>query len=189
MNAPTYILAGGRSSRFGSDKARALLRGQPLIVRLAQRVTGPVTVVAKRSYEDLGLRTIPDIHPDRGPLAGLYAALRDCHEDWLLLLSCDLLELRPQWIDRLTRCATDDVRAVAFRNDHWHPMPGLYHRDLLPGVEARLARSELALQRLLDAHAVAVPLDFPLAQANTTDDLRRFEQARERSVPSGANDH
>ena len=97
---PVYILAGGRSSRFGSDKARALLDGEPLVARLARQiepVARRVTVVAEAAdtYADLGLRTIADRRPGLGPLAGLEAALLDATNppkstaDWLILLSCD----------------------------------------------------------------------------------------------------
>jgi len=79
---PVYILAGGRSSRFGSDKARALLDGEPLIARLARQIApiaAGITVVADapEKYADLGLRTIADRRPGLGPLAGLEAAMLD----------------------------------------------------------------------------------------------------------------
>ena len=48
---PAYILSGGRSSRFGSDKARALAAGKPLILHAADTVApvaASITVVADR---------------------------------------------------------------------------------------------------------------------------------------------
>jgi molybdopterin-guanine dinucleotide biosynthesis protein A len=76
---PVYLLAGGRSSRFGSDKARAELAGVPLILRLAHQVepvASPLVVVADRrdKYLDLGLTTIADALPGLGPLGGLLTA-------------------------------------------------------------------------------------------------------------------
>ncbi len=54
-----YILAGGKSRRFGSDKARAEAKGVAVIVRVAEAlasIAGTVTVVADRAgrYDDLG---------------------------------------------------------------------------------------------------------------------------------------
>ena len=60
---PAYILAGGRSVRFGSDKARALVEGEPLIRRVADglaQVTGSITAVAQQAdaYADLGVKHV-----------------------------------------------------------------------------------------------------------------------------------
>src|SRR5437867_170131 len=97
MHLPLYIAAGGRSSRFGSDKARADVNGIPLILHVARRLEEAVsslTVVAdvEHKFEDLQLRTIADQHPGFGPMAALHAALDDQkHEGWLLLVSCDFV--------------------------------------------------------------------------------------------------
>lgn len=84
------ILPGGKSSRFGSDEAWALMDGLPLIVRGAQRLQPGVaqtSVVAAAAghYADWGLRTIADLSPGSGPLAGLQAALHGSTADqWVL---------------------------------------------------------------------------------------------------------
>lgn len=174
-----YILAGGRSRRFGADKARAPVDGQPLLQRVAATLAaavGPVTVVAARhgEYEDLGLRTIADNHPDRGPMGGLEAALADRGHGWVLLASCDFVCLRSHWIDRLLQ-SNSAAGAAAFRGERWEPLLGLYHTEILPLVRRRLAANQLAVKKLLDdASATPVPLpqDWPqLAHVNTRVDL------------------
>ncbi len=75
-----YVLAGGKSRRFGSDKARAMLAGQPLLLHVARQlepVCSCVWVVAQRAgqYDDLGLPTLGDLALGLGPLAGLQTAL------------------------------------------------------------------------------------------------------------------
>lgn len=178
---PVYILAGGKSSRFGSDKAMALLDGKPLILRLAKSIeplAASMTVIAESpdKYASLGLRTIADRTPGCGPLAGLESALCDCtHSTWLLLLSCDLIVLNALWIDLLLHHRRDSVRAVAFRPDRWQPMLAVYHRDTLPIVQRRLAERQLRMQDLLDElNTIEAPLphDWPtVLQANTPTDL------------------
>ncbi len=187
VQVPAYILAGGRSSRFGSDKARALVDGQPLIVRIARSIeptASPITVVAARAnaYVDLGLRTIADLYPGAGPLAGLQASLMDCEAPWILMLSCDLLEVQPQWIELLLKRRIDQAAAVAYRHTFWEPLMALYHRRLLPQVEHRLRSGQLRMQTLLDeVHAVAVdpPPDWPARiQANSPEDLKRIRRVQ-----------
>jgi molybdopterin-guanine dinucleotide biosynthesis protein A len=179
---PAYILAGGKSSRFGSDKARALLTGQPLIRRIADAVSLcalSVTAIADvpDKYSDLGLRTIDDTTPGQGPLAGLEAAMLDCAmPSWLLLLSCDLIDVRQPWIESLLRMRTDGARCIAFRpGGLWQPMLALYHTSALAIVQRRLVDRRLRMQELLDqleAIESPLPTDWPeVLQANTPDAL------------------
>lgn len=187
MHLPVYILAGGRSSRFGSDKARAVLDRLPLVERVCHLVEGvasSVTVVAEAAdkYADLGLRTIGDVHPGRGPAGGLATALSDVREGWLMLCPCDAVVIRPAWLATLVEhaeAATQEVDAITFRDRYWQPMPGVYHVRGLAVVDRLAAEGSCSMQRLLDSvRSVALPLpsDWPARwQANTREELRGFE--------------
>jgi molybdopterin-guanine dinucleotide biosynthesis protein A len=185
---PAYILAGGASRRFGSDKARAEIDSVPLILRLARSVepcVARVVVVAARAdeYADLGLNTVGDLIPDCGPLGGLLTALCDLGDaDWLLLLSCDLTEFRPQWLDALRAARTPDARVVAFQSEPRQPFPALYHQDLIPSVREALDQNRLLMQGLLRSTATAtapLPSDWPqVPQANTREDLDRYRSSQ-----------
>jgi len=185
---PVYILAGGRSRRFGSDKARALFQGRPLLSHVAamlEPVAASITVVADRmgKYDDLGFRTIADRRPDLGPLGGLDTAIADlpADRDWLLLCSCDALVIRTAWLARLTNAIADDREAVAFRSERWQPMPALYARAAAPIVSRQIEQDQRSMQALLNRLCVSdlpLPDDWPKHwQANTLRDLRNFHAA------------
>ena len=180
-----YVLAGGRSRRFGSDKALAEIGGEPLLLRVA-RLAAPlaaeVTVVADRTdrYPTLGLPTIADEVPERGPLGGLLTALGALGaRDWALVLTCDLLVLKPAWVDTLATAARGH-HAAAFRGDRWQPFPGLYHRSLLGAARGAVERDELAVSHWLEAVGavgVPIPADWPeLVQANTRQQLEQYRR-------------
>ncbi len=107
---PAYIMAGGRSSRFGSDKARVQVDDSPLLLALRCeliRQGHSVEIVADRAnrYADLGVECLVDWQADQGPVAGVATALkhREQHQPgWLLLLSCDLLVWRAAWFKQLS---------------------------------------------------------------------------------------
>lgn len=181
MTWPLYIFAGGKSVRFGpEDKARALLDGVPLVVHVARALAthvSDITVVGRTpgQYEDLGLRTIADHALDLGPLGGLQAALQDAPTPHIFVTGCDLIGPRGAWLSALAEAPGP---AAAYRDDvRWHPMFARYGRALLPEVEARLARGDLAMWRLLDAvDACALPLPpdwSSMYSVNTPDALRR----------------
>lgn len=179
---PAYILAGGQSSRFGSDKARVPFKGMHLIEHargLLQPAASSFTVVADRAdkYADLGLRTLGDLNPGLGPAAGLQTALNDLSQDdsWLLLCPCDAVVIHPHWLAQLLAARNDDAHAIAFHGDRWQPMPALYARHCLPIVDEQLRLNQLSMQRLLDrlnTTRLPQPSDWPHAwQVNSVDEL------------------
>lgn len=190
--SPAYILAGGKSSRFGSDKARAVLGGSPLVVRIAEilrGVCGDVTVVADvaEKYVDLGLTTIADRRRNCGPLAGVEAALNDRIErfgsGWIMLASCDLAGLKRDWVARLNdELVSEPVPpgAVAFRDSFWQPFPAAFHTGLIPVLEELLESGRASFQKLLSdsrtsTRALSLPADWPsIVQVNTQEELDRI---------------
>lgn len=177
-----YVLAGGGSRRFGADKARALLRGKPLVVHAAEVVEqacGDVAVVSapERSYEDLGLRTIVDEVVGLGPLSGLHTALTDAGTGFVMLAACDFIGAKAEWLEQLAARARPG-RGVAFRDEHrWHPVFAIYSTELLPEVRRRLADRELSLQGLLDGFGD--PVDAPPG----------FERARSIDTPQALSEY
>lgn len=185
---PIYLLAGGQSSRFGADKTRALLHGRPLIALLAEQLAplaSQITVVAGAPdlYLDLGLRTIADRSPGRGPLAGLQAALEDCpHEGWLALVAGDWVGIDVAWLQALADAATPDAHCVIYQDGPYpEPLLGLYHTSIRPLVEQHLASDRRAMRALIaEAPCVRLqpPPDWPrAANINRPEDLQRFMQS------------
>lgn len=184
-SVPVYILAGGHSRRFGSDKARVHVEGEPLLARVARDLAGVASRVAvvadaQGAYDDLGLRTIADARPGQGPMGGLERALGDLApgEDWLLLAPCDLLGIASSWLETLLAARGPQSGVVAFRGARWEPMPALYHAGLVDSVRDRLAAGERSLWRLIEA-ADPVALPHPpgwerAVQVNTPGDLERY---------------
>jgi molybdopterin-guanine dinucleotide biosynthesis protein A len=162
---PVYILAGGKSNRFGCDKARVEVEGRPLLVRVAtslQPVAAEVIVIADRpgKYRDLGFETIADRRPGLGPLGGLQAALSHRNDGWLLLASCDRIGIRPEWLQALFAGRTNGAPAVVFRGEIWQPLPALYHTRLAPEVDAAIDAGRLTPWMLLEQTG-AMALDLP----------------------------
>lgn len=167
-SARAFILAGGRSQRFGSDKALARPRGRSVLqvthdLAMAPLLSHGVVAIARHAgqYDALGVPTLGDHTPDLGPMGGLATALRHLDDDhqWALLLPCDLWGMRREWLDMLLTAPRRGQRAVAFKGEQWQPLPGLYHRSLLSSCEAMLGQGRAALWHLLEAaHTLALPL-------------------------------
>ena len=188
---PVYILAGGRSRRFGSDKARAVVQGRPLLCHVANMLepaAASITVVADRAgkYDDLGFRTIADRQPGLGPLGGLDTALADlpAENHWLLMCSCDAAVVRREWLQQLMAGRGEAYDAVAFRSSRWQPMPGLYARTARSTIAHCIDGGNWSMQRLLDqlrSRDISLPTDWPEHwQINTPQDLHRIQRDKDR---------
>ncbi len=151
----TFILAGGKSSRFGSDKARADITGEPILSRLARVTHGLNTNVIVSSdtgarYSDLNIAEIADITPGFGPLSGLQSILTRLATNKALILTCDMPLVSIKILQRLISEYHDDHLACVFGvRDTIFPFPGIYHKKILPHVEKKLNRNELSVCSLL----------------------------------------
>jgi molybdopterin-guanine dinucleotide biosynthesis protein A len=158
-----YVLAGGRSSRMGRDKARLPLVGQPLVAHAVAkllRVTGEANILAGSAPGDAALQQfgplVCDNHPGCGPMAGIEAALRHSAHEWNLILPVDVPFLPAAFLDAWVRHVLDRIGGrspVALFRVGELPQPTvlLVRREVAPVLTAALGRGEFkvlpALQR------------------------------------------
>ncbi len=172
------ITAGGRSSRFGADKALALLHGRTLLSHVAgslQDCPARLLIAPAGKYVLDGWKVIPDTRPGEGPLAGLEAALRHTTTGWLAFTGVDLPALTPDFWATLARARTPDALAVLPLDRERRPQPlaGLYRRELLERVTELLDGGERRLKLAVSPeNSVLVNgLSPALRNVNTPDDL------------------
>ena len=150
-----FVLAGGASRRMGLDKALLEFHGKPLLVRAAELLDRHVDSVAivgnPERYRKLGFAVIPDTIPNRGPLAGICAALGNSAHEWNLILACDmplvgnaLLEIL---VDRARLTQADAV--VPETPQSPQPLCAAYHRRCLPAIKRTLEHSEASVHEAL----------------------------------------
>lgn len=141
------VLAGGASSRLGRDKAREAVAGKVLLVHAVEAVTAvcsEVLIAGERAgREDLdlpsGARWVPDIHPGRGPLAGLHAGLAAARYDITLAVGCDMPFLNPLLLASLVRLAPGHEAVVPRVGGSLQTLHAVYTHACLAHAEALLA--------------------------------------------------
>ena len=98
LPATAIVLAGGRSARFGSDKAEALLRGRSMLDWVLAAVSGvcdEVIIVGGPPRERPGVRYLAEEGDLRGPLGGMVAGMRVARFDACFATACDAPLLAP----------------------------------------------------------------------------------------------
>lgn len=156
--ATGVVLAGGRSTRMGQDKAALLLGGEPLVrraVRRLQRALAEVIVAGPAELSALvqGVRIIEDTQLGQGPLAGVGSALRAVSTPWVFVVACDMPFVAPDLVRAMVdlALAPPEVDAIVLRTARGtEQLHALYGMSCLPALEAQLAAGDRAVHHLLD---------------------------------------
>lgn len=176
------LLAGGRSRRFGADKACVEVEGRAMIGRVYEALA-PLCVEVLVSVADASTayplsgpaRSVVDRAPDAGPLAGLDAGLAASATPWLLAIACDLPFLTTAALRLLVMARSEEVDAVVAvaPDGRMQPLCACYHRRVQPTVADQLAAGDRAMHALLDRLTVpTVQLSAEaLRNVNTPRDL------------------
>jgi molybdopterin-guanine dinucleotide biosynthesis protein A len=153
MNFGAVILAGGKSSRMGRDKACLEIGGQSLLARQIQcvRAAGAreVFISGRRGtdYSPLGCPVLEDEFPEAGPLAGIAAALAAVREPLLLVLAVDMANISGDFLGRLHAHCGEGLGAVPVCDKILEPLAAFYPK----------AADELARKLLAATNGVASP--------------------------------
>jgi len=144
-----FVLAGGRSSRMGSDKALELFGGRPLIQRalsiLAEVAAGP-RIAGSRSTLAGYAEEIPDTFAEAGPLGGVHAGLSASVAEWNVFLPVDVPLMPASLLRCLVELAilTGSPVTVATLNGRMEPFPVVLNRSVLPQITDLLERQDAA---------------------------------------------
>jgi molybdenum cofactor guanylyltransferase len=148
-----FILAGGRSTRMGTDKALVMFEGRTLLVHaldVARTVSSDVRIVGDAAKFAAFAPTVEDIFPGCGPLAGIHAALRASSSDLNLMLAVDMPFLTPDLLrylaDRARNSpATVTVPYCAAGNQ---PLCAVYRRAFTQTAENALKQGRYKIDAL-----------------------------------------
>ncbi len=169
------VLAGGLSTRFGSDKALAELDGHTLIARAVDALSGWCEHVVVAGRETAPAPTVPDWpRPGMGPLAGIAAALHLARDEgYEAVLTCGVDSvLLPEGLPDLLAPAPAFVAG--------QPVIGLWPASALAAIEAILtSEGKHSMRQFAEAiGARAVHSAVEPANINTPADLAELEKRR-----------
>ena len=174
MNFSAVILAGGKSSRMGRDKAFLEFEGTPLLarqVKLAREAGAREIFVSGRANTDYAAFSCPvllDDFPDAGPLAGMERALGACAMPMLLVLAVDMPHMTASLLRELAARCRRDVGVIPRANGRIEPLAAFYPKAssqlsaslLVSGAKAVTGFAERCVR-----DGLAESIDLPLGRA------------------------
>ncbi len=150
------ILAGGQSTRMGTDKALLQFNGQPVIERVYRSMAGLFnkTVLVTNhpeQYRFLPCPAVADHFVESGPLAGIHAALTWTTTDWVFVVACDMPLISTVVIRYLCNLADDYDAVVPCSSTGTEPLHALYNRRCLTVIEPMLQQGHRRIAELHEA--------------------------------------
>ena len=195
MKTIAVILTGGMSRRMGRDKGSIIFEdGETMLSRLIRRYRDAfdelyISVNERGRFDTGGAKELVDLHPGKGPMAGLEAAFTLTDADQAFLTAVDLPFGEPALAHRLAACR-EDADACFIRRDDGRPEPlfAIYDRRVLPAVSHCLAWDEHAFRAMFDKIKVRelreeelpeFALDHILFNVNRPTDLEQALEQRQ----------
>jgi len=149
MNVTGIILAGGKSSRMGTDKGLVDLNGNPMItysINVLKNVVSKVIIIANQpGYKQFNLDVYPDLIPNKGPVGGIYTALSCSKTEQNIIVSCDTPFITKKLLNNLLLESKHyEVTIVKFKNKI-HPLIGVYNQSVKSIFEENIHKNKLKL--------------------------------------------
>jgi molybdenum cofactor guanylyltransferase len=185
------VMAGGKSSRMGTDKSFVPFLGKPMIERVLTQVQGlanEMILITNNPvpYAYLGLPMAGDIYPECGPLGGLHTALHHAANDHVLVIACDMPWLqRPLLEHMISLRHTADI-VIPRWLEHPEPLHAIYSKACLLPIENRLKARQFKLVgffadvtvHYLERQTITQfdPEGQSFSNINTPEELQRWEK-------------
>jgi len=174
MNFSAVILAGGKSSRMGRDKAWLEVDGEALLSRQVKLVrqwgAGEIFISGRpeTNYSAFGCPVLSDKFADAGPLAGIERALAAATSSLLLVLAVDLPALKLQFLQWLIADCRANLGTIPRLNGRLEPLVAVYPKAAHFLAESSLAAGQNAVG-MFATHCVESGLaqfkEIPAAEA------------------------
>ena len=188
-----FVLAGGKSTRMGRDKATLPFAGRTLLesaLALARSVTEDVFILGSPELYGAYGEVIADIFPGCGPLGGIHAALTHAKSDLNLILAVDTPFLSNRLAAYLVERARESRAVVTAPEIDSYPQPlcAVYRRDFLAIAEQALRAGRYKIVPLFPQGRTLVTPEAELERFAFTAEMfenlntpEELEQARRRA--------
>lgn len=176
------ILAGGKSSRFGSNKAFCEIEGstfvQNIISKLKPYTQEVILSGSKDIYKNLDIPVIPDQFENIGPIGGIYSALHYSSTPWILVCTCDMPLISGGIIMKLLT-SVEEQKMIAWNfEDQRGLFPLLISKDMLVVVEEMIRTKQYRIKNLLQNENTMI-LDIPQEWQHLFVNINTYEEYKQ----------
>lgn len=178
------ILAGGRSSRFGQNKAFAQFHQKTFIERVLRVMRGLFSEVVlvtntPQEFHSLPIKILVDNEPYQGPMGGITTALECSRHSTIFVVACDMPLLKEEVVREIVERGRGYDAAIPVHDAYKEYTMALYSKKLLGPMLAAIEKGNLSLKEFCKTitHVAWIPIESEsAANVNTQHDLKKLEE-------------
>ena len=188
-NITGIVLAGGKSSRMGSDKGLLKIDDTTFIERIIEAMkplVNQIIIVSNNpEYDQFGYTRIEDDIKDSGPLAGLYSGLKHSNSEFNLILSCDIPLIKTEMLKMLVEADYKNNEVTQIEcNGKTMPLIAIYQKKCMHKCLELLQQGERRLRiavNQMKTNTILIDTEFDVfvQNINTKEDLKAISHAIE----------
>lgn len=153
-NITGIVLAGGKSSRMGTDKSHLIFNDKTFIEHsiyaLKEIATEIIIISNNEKHDDLGYKRIPDYIQDFGPVAGIYTGLANIKTKFAIILSCDIPLIQTKILKKLISIENDEHQVIQFEFKNKNtPLTALYKKSCVTIFKKAIKNKTRRLQTVV----------------------------------------
>jgi molybdopterin-guanine dinucleotide biosynthesis protein A len=183
--ATAIIMAGGSSTRMGTDKSMLPIEDRPIIKVICERLSACfeqilISANNKDKFEFLGFKVVPDKIPGQGPLMGIASALEASSNDLNFVVACDIPHIELRHVRRIVSEATNsraDVVVPIAGDGQCEPLFAVYRKSALRAVNKVLSSGG---RKISDIFAICnvkkIDLGASVVNLNTMAEYNEFRK-------------
>lgn len=148
------VLAGGKSTRMGQNKALMQIESKRFIDRICEELSGFSEVLIsdaqKGTYEEMGLPVVYDEHDGIGPLEGIYQILQHAKEEYVFICAADMPFIKKELVEYMAEFISSDYDCYCLVDeDHIHPLCAIYSKKMLDIVREQIEAGNYRIMQVL----------------------------------------
>ena len=188
-DAAVLILAGGKSSRMGSNKSLLPVGECSMIERIVNqvRVHFDETIISAADAEEYAFLNLPvavDTESGCGPLMGMATALERSTHDLNFVTTCDVPDIDMPTVRSMLRIAATvdaDIVVPRYSDGKIEPLQGVYHKRVAPHIVDLLKAGERRVRSVFDGCKVEyydLPFQSEIVNLNTKEEYEAYCERR-----------
>ena len=188
-NFSLLLLAGGKSSRMGTNKAELLYEGRSFLENIIEKAKhiGLQKIYLSGYQENYeGAQVVYDIYPEIGPLGGIHAGLYHVKTKYCMILPVDIPQIPVSFLEALIEVHQQQILdskleklpLLVERDGFMEPLIGIYPTSMADFVEDRIKAKRFSVFRMLkewgsETFVADIP-EWQIANINTQEDYKKL---------------
>ncbi|MBN2040607.1 MAG: molybdenum cofactor guanylyltransferase [Spirochaetes bacterium] len=174
-NITAFVIAGGKSTRFGRDKLLYKYNDITLIERvfnIIRPIFNHIIIIAddKEKFGFLDVPVMPDIIPEKGPIGGLYSGLVYSETDLNFCFASDLPYLNTELIEYMISVSKGYEITVPIVKKYWEAMHAIYSKTCIDTIKASIEANDYQIIKLFQKFNI---------REITEEEIRKFADPRD----------